>query len=604
MAINKKILSVILFIFCLIPLSVNASDYYGVISGADIRIRKNVDSTSYYKFASSGEIFDMPDNELIEGNKACPNGWYKVNYDNNIGYVCSNYLKVYQINTSLDNAEVTPGNECEVAMQQAGFPSSYWNGLCTIKAAHPNWTFTAKATDSSGSTIDWNMSVQAEASCGKNTISSNDTTMIDASCTKATDLGYYNVSEKAVRYYMDPRNFLNEVNIFMFERQDSNFNISYDSYETVSSKIFGSSFLLQQIPDLPNYIRKASETTGVNSAAISTRIKQELGSAKLTSGVYSGQLYSCVSGNYTTRYPDKLYNGNSLDNYYNFFNINATDGSNVTEKALIYAYTHNWGGTGNQNDDRITAIIGGTNFLKNRYINVGQNTIYFQKFNIFPNTTSSRYINQYMTNISAPQSESKISYDAYRDTGLLESNFEFIIPVFSGMDGGSVLVENDSFDNNNNAEITIENNEVPKPSVDSIVNNSGFRYSDGYITNINIGTKVNDVKNTLQAIAGEDNVTITNADGVEIDGNIATGYRININGATNETLIVIIYGDVSGDGEINALDLLKIQKQILGTTQLNGSFKEAADPSKDGNINALDLLKVQKHILGSGNIEQ
>ena len=587
----------LLLVICLAPFTVNASSYYGVISGAGVRVRKSVDSTDYYKLASSGEIFNMPDNQIVSPNGACPNGWYKVNYNGNTGYVCSNYLKVYEINNSDDSDGKTPSNDCEVSLQQAGFPSSYWNGLCQIKNAHPNWTFVAKKTDSSGNTIDWNMSVAAEASCGSNTISTKDDTMKDTSCTKATDAGYSPVSEKAVRYYMDPRNFLNEVNIFMFEKQDSSFNISHDQYQTVSTKIFGNSFLVNQIPDLPSYIRSASEQTNVNEVAISTRIKQELGNAKLTSGEYSGQLYSCVSGNYTTRYPSKTYNGNSLDNYYNFFNINATDGSNVTEKALIYAYNHKWGGTGNQAEDRITSIVGGTNFLKNRYINAGQNTIYFQKFNIFPNTATSRYVNQYMTNIAAPVSESKISYNAYRDAGLLGANFEFIIPVFSGMNSTSSLAENISSNNSNSTS-------NQKPSVDAIVNNSGFSYNSGYMSHINPGTSVNDLKNALQGIAGEGNVSITDANGNEANGVIGTGYRININGSSNETLIAVVYGDASGDGQINALDLLKIQKDILGTSGLNGSYKTAADASKDGKVNALDLLKVQKQILGSGNIEQ
>ena len=112
------------------------------------------------------------------------------------------------------------------------------------------------------------------------------------------------------------------------------------------------------------------------------------------------------------------------------------------------------------------------------------------------------------------------------------------------------------------------------------------------------------MKNSLQSIAGNGNVTITDANGNSANGVIGTGYKININGSSNETIIVVVYGDASGDGQINALDLLKIQKDILGSASLNGAYKMAADASKDGAVNALDLLKVQKKILGSGNIEQ
>jgi hypothetical protein len=380
----------------------------------------------------------------------------------------------------------------------------------------------------------------------------------------------------------------------MFESQNANSNISSDLYQTASTKIFGNSFLIQQIPDLPTYIKNASLSTGVSQTAIASRIKQELGSAQLTSGEYKGQLYSVVSGNYSTRF-NWTYNGNSVDNYYNFFNIGAYDGSNTTQKALIYAYKNNWGGSGNQGDDRQTAVTGGTQFISNQYISAGQYTAYFQKFNVFPTVTTSRYLNQYMTNIQAPVSESKILYNAYKDANMLNSAFKFYIPVYQDMNSTS----NEASSNNSSS-----NNSSTTISVETIVTSAGFKYNSGYISNINPETSVETVKNALASIAGSSAVTITDANGNAASGNIGTGYRISINGSNSETLIVVIYGDVSGDGKINALDLLKIQKNILGTASLNGSYKEAADPSHDGSVNALDLLKVQKNILGSGSIDQ
>ena len=52
------------------------------------------------------------------------------------------------------------------------------------------------------------------------------------------------------------------------------------------------------------------------------------------------------------------------------------------------------------------------------------------------------------------------------------------------------------------------------------------------------------------------------------------------------------------------MDLLQVQKNILGTYTLTGAYLEAADTSKDGVVNALDLLQVQKNILGTFEIEQ
>ena len=66
----------------------------------------------------------------------------------------------------------------------------------------------------------------------------------------------------------------------------------------------------------------------------------------------------------------------------------------------------------------------------------------------------------------------------------------------------------------------------------------------------------------------------------------------------------VIYGDINGDGKINTLDLLIIQKQILNLKSLTTFEYIAADVSRDNKVNTLDLLKVQKDILDLAKIDQ
>ena len=73
---------------------------------------------------------------------------------------------------------------------------------------------------------------------------------------------------------------------------------------------------------------------------------------------------------------------------------------------------------------------------------------------------------------------------------------------------------------------------------------------------------------------------------------------------TSKDFKVVIKGDVSGDGVINALDLLRVQKVILKQVNLDDSGKLSADTSGDGKVNALDLLQIQKHILKQTTITQ
>ena len=121
-----------------------------------------------------------------------------------------------------------------------------------------------------------------------------------------------------------------------------------------------------------------------------------------------------------------------------------------------------------------------------------------------------------------------------------------------------------------------------------------------------IGTTVNDMKGSIESVAGTGNVKILNANNEEIvDGVIGTGYKLQVNTSSGtNTLTIIVKGDTSGDGKINALDLAQVQKAILGTYNLNNEYYTAGDTSGDGKINALDLAQVQKSILGTYTIEQ
>lgn len=98
-------------------------------------------------------------------------------------------------------------------------------------------------------------------------------------------------------------------------------------------------------------------------------------------------------------------------------------------------------------------------------------------------------------------------------------------------------------------------------------------------------------------------------DGKEYTGYIASQFITSdssdntSNGDNNNNKTKILYGDVNNDGKINALDVLKIQKHIIGVSLLTGDSVLAADANRDDKISALDVLKVQKYIVGAGKIE-
>ena len=134
----------------------------------------------------------------------------------------------------------------------------------------------------------------------------------------------------------------------------------------------------------------------------------------------------------------------------------------------------------------------------------------------------------------------------------------------------------------------------------------------------NIITSINEEERTKQGFLGnvlvseKYKIRIINEDGIEIQENqlIGTGTRIQIlkNSEEQEIIteyITIIYGDVNGDGKINSVDLLKLQRHILEIESLDKYSQIAGNISKDGRRpTSRDLLLIQRDILGLSKIEQ
>lgn len=104
-------------------------------------------------------------------------------------------------------------------------------------------------------------------------------------------------------------------------------------------------------------------------------------------------------------------------------------------------------------------------------------------------------------------------------------------------------------------------------------------------------------------------IRVLDPSGNAASGNFATGMKVqlvNSVGTVLDTLTVVVYGDVNGDGTINVLDLALVRKHIVGSMQfdspkfcaanLNAVYKrDAADTA----VNAIDLALMRKIIVGS-----
>lgn len=85
---------------------------------------------------------------------------------------------------------------------------------------------------------------------------------------------------------------------------------------------------------------------------------------------------------------------------------------------------------------------------------------------------------------------------------------------------------------------------------------------------------------------------------------IGTGYKIRYESGigTYKTLTVIVKGELTGNGVINASDYLLLKTAIMGTTVLSEANTIAADLNGDGDLSSNDYIKIKMHFYGKYDI--
>ena len=607
-------------------------DWSARVSGNDVAVRTGAD-TSY----SLIERLSLGVNVTILGES---NGWYKIQYyGNKVGYMSKSYvMKKSEITASDDNYTKELKNK--------GFPDTYIPYLTYLHKKYPNWIFEVDKTN-----LDFNTVVNKET--GSNYMQTQNDSYRTSS-TPAEGKTWFYANSEVIAFYLDPRNWLNEKRIFMFEKLNYDSTLESD-YPSLVKSVFGSGKLKDDKYTVPMY--NAGKALGISPVHIASRIKQEVS----------------ANGSASTDGRSFTYRGTTLSGYYNFFNVGAHADEYTSDpvvRGLAYA-AKLIDRSGEKWDNIETSIKEGTSFLAVSYITKGQNTLYFQKFNVSSKTTSSKYAHQYQTNIQAPATEGNTAYNAYVKGGNISQKFIFTIPVYNNMPSYTSLPL--SGDNNNylsklevvnynispsfDEDVLTYESFVPKDinkvtikattqssnatisgtgeyelkddetditltvtsetgikklytitikkvddttSNKDIINSSYVNDKNGYLTNIKVNTKVNDLKNNLIK-SGAKSIIITDSNGKVLSDstNLATGQKITITAAIDsKSYTIVVKGDSSGDGNITILDLLQIQKHIVKDKSLSGAYFYAADTSGDNNITILDLLQVQRHLVG------
>lgn len=400
-------------------------------------------------------------------------------------------------------------------LKAKGFPDSYISSLVTLHNKYPNWNFEVFNTG-----LTWSAAVAGERSSHSKQLIQKQSSLSSAyycNCSSCYKNGAYvpqegstwiSASEAAVKYYMDPRNWLTEKYIFQFE------STSYDSSQTQAGveTIIASTWMKNANISYVNTegktvtyknssgntvkysaaIMDAAKNSGMSAYYLASKIVQEVGGTKATAGGAVG-----------TRLP--------FIGIYNYYNIGANSGASEglswaagflksTKAATLYSsydstkkvgsgtktavkanqYMTYIGEYGNYYKVRLYDELSSNSFstngavgyilkstLRTTYFNYGRpwtdpyKAIYYgatyiaNSFSKYQNTgylqkfnvnknSGNLYNHEYMANVQAAAAESVTTYNAYNSAGILSTAKTFYIPVYSGMPSSKCTVSSSS----------------------------------------------------------------------------------------------------------------------------------------------------------------
>lgn len=504
--------------------------------------------------------------------------WYKISCGNVTGYVSAAYVQL-----TSSGSQGSSDADFESYMTKQGFPESYKPYLRTLHEQHPKWIFTAQKLG-----VDWSTALKEECVVGRNLVHSSALASWKSMEKGAYDFngGYWYgldgswvaASKEIIMYYMDPRNFLNDTYIFMFENQ------SYDpSYQTESGvkTILADTFMSGSYtcPDTKKKytysqtFMDAAKKSGVSPYHLASRCRNEQG----------------VNGA-----PQSLGTVKGYENYFNFFDIQAYATSTMTaaEMGCKYAKTTNptyllpW-------TNQYKSIVGGSIFLGTGYITKGQDTLYLQKFDMVDGGNG-LYYHQYMTCVFGQANEAISLKNAYSQD-ILNSAMEFKIPVYNNMPDKLCPKPTSSGDNNNYLKSLSVSGTSISPKFD--------KFTASYAAKVNaevssVTVNANPLGKSAK-VSGKGKVSLkTGENTVKVTCTAASGvkrtYTIKITRkAASQTLQ---QGDVNGDKYLTVVDALLMLRYNAGKTQLDSAQLKRADMNGDGKVDVIDALTLLKKI--------
>lgn len=310
--------------------------------------------------------------------------------------------------------------EFDSYLASQGFPESYRTKLVALHREHPTWDFIGVNTG-----LDWNSAFSKMTSNqSANTIQNIFPDSYKEVAPNAYDFlgnryigkdgaAFVVAAPEAVAYYMDPRNFMTDDTIFMFE--DHSYHNTYQSLDMVKKILKPNSVLYSHASDFVKY----GEMYNISPVYLASKAILESGSGTFT---LDGHSFS--------------FGGRNYSGLYNVFNIGAYDAAyGGAINGLIYAGGGASGeGTsyGRPWNTVEKAIAGGAQYIAKSFVGNRQSSFYSEHFNVY-NGYSAVGTHVYATAVFSPKSLSSQSYKAYSSYGILDQALEFYIPIYKDM---------------------------------------------------------------------------------------------------------------------------------------------------------------------------
>lgn len=444
------LLAVICCIFLMSAQFAFAAGQTGTVATTALNIRSGP-GTSYRSMGLLSINKEINILDTVTGNDG--KTWYYMEYNGINGYVAAEFIVV----SSHEEYEIDA--KFEAYLDTQGFPESYKPYLRTLHAKYPNWNFRAARTG-----LSWNDVLEREGKLGKSLVSSSAPSSWKSQAAGAYDPqtgkytsfdsgGWAAASEKIIAYYLDPRNFINQIGIFQFltHTYDAETQTSAGLAAVVSGTFLDAAFPETGFATYADALMEAGRTATVNPYVLASMILVEQG----TSG--TGK---CISGTVS-----------GYEGYYNYYNIGAykTASMSAVTRGLWYAsrsgsYQRPW-------DGHFASLLGGALFYSENYVKQNKNTLYFKKWNVM-NGLEDVGEGQYMTNVQGAESEAAALRKGY--LSLLDSPMIFEIPIYSGMPDAACRKPSG---NNASSQPELPKEEEPKIKKEQTVTTNYTRYT-------------------------------------------------------------------------------------------------------------------------------